>query len=433
MRAAIYCRISKDAQEQGAGVRRQERECRELVERRGWEVGEVFTDNDVSATSGRRRPEFERMKDALREGRFDSIVAWHQDRLWRVMGQDTLDIMDLARDRHLPIACVASPDIDLTSPDGEMVATILTATATAEVRRASVRQKARWRQRKRDGKLVNLGRRPFGLKRRGETMVEVPKEAKALRTAARKLIEGKSLYAVAREMTVPPPYAKRWHPDKLKRALMGNHLVRYGIFDKKMHQLIVARLTTDPKNKRNGPGAPRRRYALSGLVVCGLCGEKMGAGSGSYICQACGKVGVLTKYADAVVWGGIGEHLPPEEEPAPLAARDDDVEVLDALTKVEDRLTALVENVELSESVLARRAKVLEAKRDDLMTTLGKPRQQFPEGWFTKLYDGVEQGLPTDDDGKAYLATIVERVVVKPAPKPGSKKFDPSRIEVVWR
>jgi len=48
------------------------------------------------------------------------------------------------------------------------------------------------------------------------------------------------------------------------------------------------------------------------------------------------------------------------------------------------------------------------------------------------LYESTEM-LSTDEDGKAWLATIVKRVVVNPAPRKNDKKFDPSRIKVEWK
>lgn len=48
-RAAVYVRISKDDTGERAGVQRQREDCLALAESRGWEVVEVFEDNDVSA------------------------------------------------------------------------------------------------------------------------------------------------------------------------------------------------------------------------------------------------------------------------------------------------------------------------------------------------------------------------------------------------
>lgn len=425
MRAGVYCRISNDAQGKAAGVRRQEEECRALAEREGLEVVEVFTDNDVKA-SARKRPAFDALQTAIREGRVDVVVAWHDDRLLRGgRSKRASDYLQLVMERRTSHRFVTADDWDLTSASGRLMVDIRLGLSGYEVERVSERQKARWRQRKQDGKLVTLGRRPFGLRRDGERMVEVKKEADALRRAARDLVEGRSLYAVTREMP-PPVYGKRWNPQHLRRALMGDHLVRYGVLDRSLHRLVVARLESEPKR---GPGRPRREYGLTGLVVCGLCGAKMSAGSGQYSCQACGKVSSLTKYVDRLVGDLVLEHLP-EEEPEPEPARDD-APVLKELAEVEDRIAALADNLDLSEQVLARRTRALEAKRDDLMSRLGQ-RRDVRVDW-KKLWQDLERGLPVGEEARRYLGTIIERVVVNPATKPSRKGFDPERVEVVWR
>ncbi len=74
VKAAVYCRISKDAERRGLGVARQEKECRALCERRGWEVGEVFVDNDLSAFATKRRPGYEALMEAVAAGTVGAVV-----------------------------------------------------------------------------------------------------------------------------------------------------------------------------------------------------------------------------------------------------------------------------------------------------------------------------------------------------------------------
>src|SRR4051812_750934 len=77
VKAAIYCRISRDRVEitEGGekrftmlGVERQELDCRIKAASLGWEVAETFVDNDISATSGRTRPGYEAMLAAIENG-----------------------------------------------------------------------------------------------------------------------------------------------------------------------------------------------------------------------------------------------------------------------------------------------------------------------------------------------------------------------------
>ena len=66
--AAIYCRISRDAEQEGLGVARQEEDCRALAGKSGFTVAEVYTDNDISASTKSRkaRPAYDRMLEATR-------------------------------------------------------------------------------------------------------------------------------------------------------------------------------------------------------------------------------------------------------------------------------------------------------------------------------------------------------------------------------
>lgn len=83
-RTAIYCRISDDREGRGLGVARQEKDCRDVAGRLGWQVGQVFADNDISAYRGKLRPQYQAMLGAVREGQADGIIiCWHNDRLHR--------------------------------------------------------------------------------------------------------------------------------------------------------------------------------------------------------------------------------------------------------------------------------------------------------------------------------------------------------------
>jgi site-specific DNA recombinase len=56
VRALIYVRISRDREGRETGIERQGEDCRRLAKSRKWEVLTVVADNDLSASSGKRRP-----------------------------------------------------------------------------------------------------------------------------------------------------------------------------------------------------------------------------------------------------------------------------------------------------------------------------------------------------------------------------------------
>ena len=77
-RTALYVRVSTDHQ----SVENQVRQLKEVAERRGWIVVEVYRDAGVSGAKGRdQRPGLDALlKDASRR-KFDVVMAWAIDRL----------------------------------------------------------------------------------------------------------------------------------------------------------------------------------------------------------------------------------------------------------------------------------------------------------------------------------------------------------------
>ena len=82
-RAAIYARISLDAEGDGKGVKRQIEDCRKLAGDLGWAIADEYVDNDISAHSGKLRPEYQRMLDDIKDRTIDGVLVYSVDRLTR--------------------------------------------------------------------------------------------------------------------------------------------------------------------------------------------------------------------------------------------------------------------------------------------------------------------------------------------------------------
>src|SRR3954470_3180211 len=100
IQAGLYLRISRarpgevrgDLAQEGEllGAERQRGPCEALCQRLGWDIADVYIDDDVSAYSGRTRPGFERLLSDVDAGQLQAIVAWHPDRLSRNPDRDNL-------------------------------------------------------------------------------------------------------------------------------------------------------------------------------------------------------------------------------------------------------------------------------------------------------------------------------------------------------
>jgi len=110
-RAVIYIRTSSEAQGEKYSPFEQEADCRNLAQEKGLQVVRVYRDvekyrvgNGLVEPSGSRsdRPSLLAMlKDAARD-KFDIILAWREDRLYRGI-RAMLMVLETVQDYHIDI------------------------------------------------------------------------------------------------------------------------------------------------------------------------------------------------------------------------------------------------------------------------------------------------------------------------------------------
>jgi DNA invertase Pin-like site-specific DNA recombinase len=129
------------------------RELREFVERRGWQVTEVYTDAGVSGAKASRPALNRLMVDAGRR-RFEVVIVWRFDRFARSVSHL---LRALEHFQALGIDFVSlSENVDTSTPTGRMVFTVLGAVAELERSLIVERVKAGLRNARAKGK--KLGR-----------------------------------------------------------------------------------------------------------------------------------------------------------------------------------------------------------------------------------------------------------------------------------
>jgi len=119
-RAAIYVRVSTEDQakskngqetEEKESPKAQERDCRALAERQGYTVVAVYRDVEKYRLGGKlvepsgtraERPQLRAMLADARAGKFDVILAWREDRLYRSY-RPMLDVLDCLEETNVTI------------------------------------------------------------------------------------------------------------------------------------------------------------------------------------------------------------------------------------------------------------------------------------------------------------------------------------------
>lgn len=207
VRAAIYTRISRDRVGAGLGVQRQREDCERLIADRSWICVGFYSDNDISAYSGKPRPGYRQLLADIRADRLDAVIAWHADRLHRspVELEDWIE----ACERHgVATITVRAGELDLSTAAGRMVARMLGAAARHESELKSERIRRVRAQEAQAGRAH--GRLGYGYRRDPVTGAwqVVDDEARIIREIAGRLLGGESLRAIARELNrrgVPTP------------------------------------------------------------------------------------------------------------------------------------------------------------------------------------------------------------------------------------
>lgn len=146
-RVALYARVSTTEQT----TENQLADLRLYAQRRGWTVVEEYTDAGVSGTR-ESRPALDRLMAAARRREFDAVAVWRFDRFAR----STKHLVNaLDEFRHLGIAFVSHQEsLDLGSPMGAAMFTIIAAIAKLERDIIAERVKSGMRRAKASGKAV---------------------------------------------------------------------------------------------------------------------------------------------------------------------------------------------------------------------------------------------------------------------------------------
>jgi DNA invertase Pin-like site-specific DNA recombinase len=219
--AAIYARISSDVEGLGAGVGRQVEDCRKLATSLGWTVSGEYVDNDVSAYSGKRRPDYERMLADLADGTVDAVLVYHIDRLTRrpIELEDFLSAVDRAKVRHVKFV---TGDTDVHTGDGLLMARIMGAVAANESASKSRRVRRKMEQVAAEGRPHGGSQRPYGYA--ADKITVVAEEAAIIRTLVARFLAGESSRSLAswlEAQELSTVSGKPWRTGTLKAILIS--------------------------------------------------------------------------------------------------------------------------------------------------------------------------------------------------------------------
>jgi DNA invertase Pin-like site-specific DNA recombinase len=347
VKAGVYVRISRAKDGTTLGVDRQEPPCRDLCARKGWTVHEpIYCDNDLSAYSGKKRPQYQRLLQDARDGVINAIVAWDADRLTRLPVENE-QLIELCERYGIALATVTG-EYDLATSGGRMHFRIKGAVARHESEHRAERVRLKHEELRAAGKYWG-GQRGFGhrvvpviIGDRVTRRIELDEdEAELIRAAARRVLRGGSISAIVKEWAtsgIRRPKGRLWETNRLRELLIspriaglrqnGDELVEAdwpAIVDRDTWEQLRAILGDAPTAK--GPKEPRS-YLLSNIAICDRCGTPMlgqaRMGTPAYACRrekgGCGRVHRIAKPLDDYLRDEVLDALASPEFRAKLEA-----------------------------------------------------------------------------------------------------------------
>ena len=344
MKAAIYARVSTDAQSENS-IPDQIRECQNYIQKEGWEVYAVYSDEAISGADISRQ-DYRRLRSDALLGLFDYIVVDDLSRIGRDMPEFTNLYHELT-DIGVNLIGVAD-GIDTSKPSSKIPVYfkgIMNELYLDDLKARIVRGLKGQMQRgfSTGGRIYGYKTESifdptgatdrFGRPRRLGCRISID-DAKA--AVVRKIFEvrnsGLGFKAIAKILnsdSVPSPQGGLWNPSSI-RAIITNRkytgvweynktrwinkhnggkrkpvknepskVIRYEsddlrIISSTLFESINESLKT---NKKRNPGG-RKGYLLSGILSCSTCGGSMVVqNSGRYSCYICNNARVLGEYA----------------------------------------------------------------------------------------------------------------------------------------
>jgi site-specific DNA recombinase len=485
--AVVYGRISQDPEFTRSGVERHTRLCLHRVQENStwnlaplagswrdprdhdlgrWPDG-VLVDNNVSAASGKARPEYERLMAAVDAGDVRVIVAYSQSRLWRYRPERADGFTRLAKAK-VRLEFVKGASFDFKDATSRMVAGIIGETdswfaeITSENQRAAAADHA--------SRGAYHGKRPFGFDRipapgekRGfeRSLVINEKEARYIREAYRMADpegEAKSLWEICKYLDaegVLTPTGLSWREAGTSSLMLiltsarnigqrehsegwngHGHRPTGKLYPGNWKPIVtdeplfwrVREYYTDPKRRRPGPKT-EGSHLLTGLAVCGECGERMyvmhNRTKPAYTCQRCNTVRAeeaVDAKALRILFLWMSENGPFDRamtvtEPADLAALRITLTGLRAQRRIvlddfyDEKITREDRDYQLARKdaqITDAETRLREFDRDLVLTGTQARGDAFARQWQMWSAEGAE-GLAKQ---RRFMASVIKRVVI---------------------
>ncbi|HPD89246.1 MAG TPA: recombinase family protein [Oscillospiraceae bacterium] len=235
-RVAAYCRVSSSSEEQLHSCAAQVKFHTEMLTAdETCEFVGVYADEGISGTSVKKRFQFMKMIEDCRAGKIDAVITKSVSRF----GRNTVDT--LVYTRELKILGIdiyfEKENLHSTSPDGELMLTLMAAFAESESESMSENIKWGLREAYKKGQAESLPLGKFyGYKQENRTISIIEEEAKVIRRIYDEYLMGLNSAEIAGKLTAEGIPTERgnsvWHETVIRKILRNEKYMGDSLFQK---------------------------------------------------------------------------------------------------------------------------------------------------------------------------------------------------------
>lgn len=307
LRVAAYCRVStsNDAQLESLETQKAHYESY-ITSRDDWQFAGLYFDEGISGTKKDKRPELTRMMQDCAAKKIDFIITKSISRFSR----NTTDCLELVRkllEMNVPIY-FEKENINTGSMESELFLTILSSMAEGES--TSISENSKWSIKKRfQNGTFKLSYAPYGYRWDGRTLRVIPEQAEVVKRIFADVLSGKGTDTIAKELDaegIPTKRGGKWTSSSVRGIIANEKYTGDVIFQKTYtdesfnrhtnngeldmyyiqdhHEAIISREDFDAagllieqraseKGIQRGDNKYQQRYAFSGKIICGDCGN----------------------------------------------------------------------------------------------------------------------------------------------------------------
>ena len=447
-------------------VKRQEESCRALAKARGWKVVTKMLEYSDEDLSGFKedvvRDGYERLKVDVLAGKFSPnekgdpqyvVIADSMTRVGRNRNEIEHFVIDVLDGNSVAFSTAKDPDFDTSTATGRLVLRLLALLAQFESEQQGERIRGQRRAAAQQGGPSDGGRRAFGFEDDKVTINET--EAKLIRDAADRFIGGESAWSIARDWEkqgIRTPAGNEWRSSSITRMLRsarvnGRRTHHSDEYDAEWDAILDDETRRDVRLRgRTGSTPKGERWLLTGVLLCGECGQGMNSHSHKqgrrYRCVSgpgqagCGKVSIQAQPLEEQVWSrGLSRSWDADAQTAEeIAARLESVkaELRDVRTTLTELDDSFWQRKAIPRSTYDRQAEALRSRATNLETEVDTLREEraVADEWTSALKMVEHHEMATEAQRRALLARMIDSVQVTKA-RPG-KWFQWDRVTVNW-